>query len=136
MTMVVQHLNQQALSELLESPTGGVGRELFRRGVRVQARARQLCPVDTGRLRASINVEMTRNRNRLACRVGTNVKYARFVHYGTGVYGPKSRPITPTHASVMAFTPRGGKAVVYASSVRGMPGVPFLSEALKFGTAA
>lgn len=134
--MVVQHLNQHALSELLESPTGGVGRALYRRGVHVQSRARQLCPVDTGRLRSSITVEMTSNRNRLACRVGTNVKYALLVHDGTGIYGPKSRPIQPTHAQVLAFTPRGGDAVVFASSVRGSPAVPFLREALKFGTAA
>jgi phage gpG-like protein len=134
--MVVQHLNQRALYELLESPNGGVGRELYRRGVVVQSRARQLCPVDTGRLRASITVEMTRNRSRLACRVGTNVKYARFVHDGTGIYGPHSRPITPTHGQVLVFIPRGSNAQVFASSVRGAPAVPFLAEALKFGTAA
>lgn len=134
--MVVQHLNQAALSELLESPTGGVGRELYRRGIRVQARARQLCPVDTGRLRASINVEITSSHNKLACRVGTNVKYAMMVHNGTGIYGPRARPIRPTHASVLAFTPRGGNTTVFASSVRGTPAVPFLAEALKFGTAA
>lgn len=134
--MVVQHLNQTALSQLLESPTGGVGRELYRRGINVQGRARQLCPVDTGRLRSSITVEITSERSRLACRVGTNVKYAMMVHKGTGIYGPKARPIRPTHASVLAFTPRGGNAVVFASSVRGTPAVPFLAEALRFGTAA
>lgn len=134
--MVVQHLNDRALSQLLESPQGGVGRELYRRGTRVQARARQLCPVDTGRLRSSITVEITSSRNRLACRVGTNVRYARLVHDGTGIYGPRSRPITPTHASVLAFTPRGGDTMVFASSVRGSPAVPFLQDALKFGTAA
>jgi hypothetical protein len=134
--MVVQHLNQTALSQLLESPTGGVGRELYRRGIRVQARARQLCPVDTGRLRASINVEITTSHNRLACRVGTNVKYAMMIHNGTGIYGPKARPIRPTHASVMAFTPRGGNAMVFASSVRGTPATLFLTDALRFGTAA
>lgn len=133
--MVVQHLNQPALSRLLESPDGGVGRELFRRGLRVQSRARQLCPVDSGRLRSSISVEMTSNRGRLGCRVGTNVKYARAVHDGTGIYGPKSRPIRPTHGAVLVFTPRGASTPVFASSVRGQPAVPFLMEALRFGTA-
>lgn len=133
--MVVQHLNQEALSRLLESPGGGVGRELFRRGLRVQSRARQLCPVDSGRLRSSITVEMTSSRNRIACRVGTNVKYARAVHDGTGVFGSKSRPIRPVHGNVLVFTPRGATGPIFASSVRGQPAVPFLAEALKFGTA-
>jgi len=79
---------------------------------------------------------MTSNRSRLACRVGTNVKYARMVHDGTGIYGPNGRPITPTHASVLAFTPHGSNVVVFAARVKGSPAVPFLQEALRFGTAA
>ena len=42
--------------------------------------AQRLVPVDTGRLRASINVK----REYLSKVIGTNVEYARDVEFGTG----------------------------------------------------
>jgi hypothetical protein len=63
-------------------------------------------------------------------RVGTIVHYARFVHDGTGIYGPKHAPIRPKKSRWLVFTPKGQKSPVFARSVRGMPGTPFLRDAL------
>jgi HK97 gp10 family phage protein len=49
--------------------------------VMIEAEAKRLCPVDTGRLRASITYEI--DETRLIARVGTNVIYAIFVEMGT-----------------------------------------------------
>ena len=40
------------------------------------------CPVDTGRLRASISNEAESNSTGGSASVGTNVEYARYVEYG------------------------------------------------------
>ena len=47
----------------------------------ISLKAQRLVPVDTGRLRASINVR----REYLAKTIGTNVEYAAFVEFGTPI---------------------------------------------------
>lgn len=69
-------------------PPGGtvspLGAQLMATGVNVQTRAKRLCPVDTGRLRSSIQTTMPfRRGNNLVVSVGSNVNYARFVEEGT-----------------------------------------------------
>lgn len=123
-------LNPEAFREFLTYPQGATGRELFRRGVRVQTRAKQLCPVDTGRLRASITVATGLEGGELVIRVGTNVKYARFIHNGTGIYGPARKRITPKSGQVLVFTPRGATKPVFARSVRGVKRHEFLKDAI------
>lgn len=55
--------------------------------ITVEADASLLCPVDDGRLRASIN-HRTRKKpdGNFEALVGTNVDYAIWVEYGTGIY--------------------------------------------------
>lgn len=82
---VVVHVS--ALNRFLR-PSGGTGSPMGARlaatGVRVQTRAKRLCPVDTGRLRASIQTSAPfRRGDRLVVAVGSNVKYARYVEEGT-----------------------------------------------------
>lgn len=48
----------------------------------VENEAKKLCPVDTGQLRSSITHEVVENEGR----VGTNVEYAPYVEYGTGLF--------------------------------------------------
>lgn len=76
-------LNEAELTRLLESPQGPVGRDLLRRAVKVDRRAKQLCPVDTGRLRSSITFALERDSRGLVATVGTNVEYAPHVELGT-----------------------------------------------------
>ena len=52
--------------------------------LKIQKSAKKRCPVDTGRLRSSIVIEPYNGG--FTARVGTNVKYAPYVEFGTGKY--------------------------------------------------
>lgn len=111
---------------------------MFIRGLRVETRAKVEISsnprrVDTGRLRSSIHTSrITRVivYPRKGARVGTNVHYARYVHDGTGIYGPRHMPIVPTTKQVLRFRPKGSMEYVYARSVRGMRRNQYLLNAL------
>jgi hypothetical protein len=114
-----------------------IGRDMLRRGFRVQKAAKQRLRasprrIDTGRLINSIFVVPVRYRGTFGSRVGTNVTYAMFVHDGTGIYGPRKRLITPTRKKFLRFRPKGSATYVYARKVRGMRPNPFLRDALPF----
>ena len=46
--------------------------------------------------------------------VGTNLHYAKYVEYGTGIYGPKGQPIKPKTAKALAWRSVGGGAKMIA----------------------
>lgn len=52
----------------------------------IEADAKKNCPVDEGRLRASITHAIDQDGYEVKGRVGTNVDYAPYVHNGTGIY--------------------------------------------------
>lgn len=70
------------------SPTEPVYRDLAKRVLRVDALAKQLCPVRTGRLRSSIRWSIRRSPEGLVGHVGTDVDYAGYVHNGRRAFGP------------------------------------------------
>jgi len=49
----------------------------------VEGDAKRMCPVDTGRLRASLSHEMEKKGDEVIGRVGTNIEYGVYVEYGT-----------------------------------------------------
>lgn len=71
------------MEKLFESPQGETAAELLRLALKVERRAKRLCPVDTGRLRASITHVLVRSGHGIEARVGTNVDYAVHVEFGT-----------------------------------------------------
>lgn len=75
--------DQAGLSELFESTDGPAGKWLKKQGIKVQRRAKQNAPVDTGRLRSSIAEELGREGSDLVERIGTDVEYALFQEVGT-----------------------------------------------------
>lgn len=76
-------LNTVAIDKLLNSPEGPVGKMILRKTIQVERDAKRLCPVDTGRLRASITHALSRDERGLVGFVGTNVVYAARVEFGT-----------------------------------------------------
>jgi HK97 gp10 family phage protein len=64
-------------------------RDLVRVGLQVQNYARELCPVDTGRLRASIQMDSGRDGVGPWVSIGTNVEYAPYVEFGTRYMSPQ-----------------------------------------------
>jgi HK97 gp10 family phage protein len=87
MTTVI--LDQAAINRLFTSEAGPVGKHLARSAVKVEATAKRLCPVDTGRLRSSINHQLAHDGQGLLALVGTNVEYAIFVELGTSRTRPQ-----------------------------------------------
>lgn len=71
------------LQSVLNGPQGPVARDLARRANAVRSGAVARCPVDTGRLRASIRWSLAKDAQGLVAIVGTDVKYAVYVHEGT-----------------------------------------------------
>lgn len=134
-THVYHTFDAAQVRKILSDPRGGVARDLVRRGIRVASQAkRELASspkrIDTGRLRTSITQQLGSYNRMPLVRVGTNVKYARFVHDGTGLYGPRHAVIKPKQAKVLRWTKRDG-TVRYAKFIRGMAPNPFLKKALK-----
>lgn len=76
-------LNDAELDRLLRSRAGPVVREITRVARRVQNRARHNCPVDTGRLRASIHTTISIQSRAVTATVSTPVHYAPYVELGT-----------------------------------------------------
>lgn len=89
-TGVRVQLSSAARRALLTDENGTVAQELERACIRVQTAATRLCPVDTGRLRASIDYSVERDGDGLVGIVGTNVEYAPFVELGT--YRTRAQP--------------------------------------------
>ena len=115
-----------ALHRVLYARDGAVSQEMYRRGVRVQGAARRFVGVDTGRLRASIDVELYQARGGgWAARVGSNLRYAKVHHDGHGW-------IYPVRARVLVFTPRGASRPVFARRVRPVAGTKYLTKALPY----
>lgn len=76
-------VNSRTVNRLFAS-NGQIGRELYALGLRVQSTAKRLCPVDTGRLRSSIQTTPPfDDEGTITVSIGTNVEYAKFVHDGT-----------------------------------------------------
>jgi hypothetical protein len=106
---------------MMTDPTGGVARDMYRRGQNVRSRALQLVGVDTGRLRTSITVEMTHEGGVVGVRVGSTVVYAMWHHEGHGV-------IRPVRAKVLAFNVHG--RWVFTKQVGPVEGTEYLRRAL------
>jgi HK97 gp10 family phage protein len=70
-------------ARLMHHASGPVGRYLARIAAKVETAAKTRCPVDTGRLRSSINWRMELEGDKLVAIIGTNVEYAIYVHEGT-----------------------------------------------------
>ncbi|MGW4718258.1 HK97 gp10 family phage protein [Nocardia sp. NPDC004260] len=116
-------------------------------GRQIVNRAKEQCPVDEGRLRSSITHLVTVNPGGgVTVRVGSPLVYARYRHEGTGLYGPHHARIVPTTKQALKFRaprivgpflpgarqlPRNRRQFVFARSVRGSVGYPFLTLALE-----
>jgi len=134
---VTTHLNRPEIAQFLYTDAGPITRGARRLGQKVQREAKFLAPKDTGRLASSISVLVGVAPGIVYAEIGSRLNYAIWRHEGTGIYGP-GRPIRPTHAKYLKFQPRRApgrvanpnRAYIYARSVRGAPGKPYLTSAL------
>lgn len=134
-------INDAALRSLLTGQDGPVVKYMYNLGRKIGNEAKRRCPVDEGRLRASIENTVTVTGALVITRVGTPVEYAIMVHNGTGIYGPSGKRITPKRATSARPTttkPRPaalrwqkGGEIFFARSVAGTRANPFLTDALR-----
>lgn len=79
----LQELNQE-FNDLENALTQEIITALMRGGMIIETDAKRRCPVDTGRLRASLTTDVEREgKTTFVLKVGTNVEYASFVENGT-----------------------------------------------------
>lgn len=75
--------NLRVVADNVDAVKGGIRgamqRALERIGMEAEGYAKDLCPVDTGRLRGSI----THTTDEAAAYIGTNVEYGKYVELGT-----------------------------------------------------
>lgn len=84
---------------------------------RVKKDAKLLCPVDTGKLRNSVQHKTSNESGKIEGVVFTNVEYAPYVEFGTGQRGENAQVFKPVGIS-------------YRYDWAGQPPVPFLFPAL------
>lgn len=97
--------------------------------ISLEHRAKQGAPVDMGRLRASITHTVIETGNNVIARTGTNVTYAAYQEFGTGIYGPRRQLIRPKNAKVLSWKNRSGQRV-FAKFVRGVKPKRYFTKAL------
>ncbi len=94
---------------------------------RVQAKAIEYAPIRYGGLRGSIRVEGPNvTTSNVTARVGTDLPYAVYQEFGTGVYAGKGM-ITPKTARVLAWKDRTGWH--FAKAVKGVRGKFYFKKA-------
>lgn len=130
-TTINTNYDRNSINNMLHSSNGMTGREITRRGARVLARAKELVGYDSGRLHNSLRMSRATVGGEVAVTISTPVRYARYHHDGTGIYGRTGQPIRPVSAKALRFKPRGSTGYVYAASVRGSRPNPFMREALE-----
>lgn len=121
----------ERLSNRLEdtqSITKGIENALFNASSVVSNHAKKdhLFKTRTGLLENSIFTEVTGLVSEIF--VSTDkVKYAEYIYFGTGLFGPKKKKIVPKTADVLAF--KVGGAQFFAKSVDGIVAEPFIDDA-------
>lgn len=141
---VTVSVNTDRMLAALRDPSGPAAQFVERRCQLAENFSKLACPVNKGRLRRSIRHEAHAEQTRVVGSVYTDVPYARFVHEGTGIYGPKRAFIYPKRGQYMVFESSGafgpvrksgrrkGRGnVVFARRVRGSPPSPFLVQGLE-----
>lgn len=118
-------LYESAIFDLLNNKNGPVGRELARRGRKVESAAKKFVGKESGALRTSINSSMQRDFRGIYCRVGSSLPYALDHHNGT-----RRHVITAKPGGFLRFPSRG--RIIFETSVL-HPGTrpnPYLLKAL------
>lgn len=114
---------QRALAKGNQEAQKEMQRALYTSAVAVQGRVVGYTPVNTGTLRKSISFQVDREK----AIVGTNLKYAPFLEFGTKAHGPKTKPF-------LVFKTKDGRWI-RTKWVKGITAVKMFERGLKDSTA-
>ncbi|MGY4903314.1 HK97 gp10 family phage protein [Streptomyces sp. 900116325] len=115
---------ERGLRRALGGMSDDVKRAVDRTRIDVQNEARRRAPVDTGRLRSSIVSRAENSGRSVGYVVGTNVKYAAAIEYGTDEYD-----IFPTNKRALYWP--GARHPVAKVHHPAMPARPFIRPAVE-----
>lgn len=121
-------LSSTGLDRLLTDSHGPVGNHLRNIANRVRTQARANVPERSGNLKDSIKVHQELTPTGLIFKVGSNLRYALYLHEGTGQNS--GGYVYPVHAQFLRFQGSDGK-FLYRRRVRGVDANPFLADALR-----
>jgi len=91
----MEKIARKLSGEFMQRP---MRRFFTRAAIAVQSDAKKRAPVDTGRLRSSLTYNIDPRALPLWAKVGTNVTYAPFMEYGTGVLSESPESTSGWHA--------------------------------------
>lgn len=114
-----------------------VGKVLVKIGTTGKARAQQIIGEElkdrSGKLKSSITFDIERQGDHVQLNLDSVAgNYALYQHEGTGIYGPKKRPIRSPTGGLMRWQDPDTGQWFSAYEVRGTPGKKFLSRAAAF----
>lgn len=89
----MQVILESHLDEVLKLKDEALERALVKIGATAERYAKELCPVDTGNLRNSISFQDAPEEE--AVYIGTNIEYAPYIEFGTGIYAEGGGRTTP-----------------------------------------
>ena len=100
--------------------------------VLLELRAKQHAPVDMGQLHRSITHRVIEMGPNIIARTGSNVKYAPYQEFGTGLHGPRRQMYTirPRKKRALAFNLNGAMVVVQSVRHPGVKPKRFFAKAL------
>jgi hypothetical protein len=124
--------DRDAINDWLRGSGSPVVREVTRVTEEVADAVRAEAPRRTGRLKSSIRTEVRPSAATVQGWVYTDLEYGPYVQTGTGIYGPRGRPITPRRARFLVFEGRDGR-LVFARQVLGQEAQPYLTRGLRRG---
>lgn len=103
--------SRAGMNHLRQDRDGEVGRDLYRRGLRLQALAKASAPIESGRLKESIYLRYSKGASNPSIIVGSELNYAYYVHEGV-----RPHQIMPDQPGRMLRFQVNGR-IVYATKV-------------------
>ena len=112
-------------------------RFLSNTGATAKARAQQILTEEvkdrSGDLKASTDFELIIRGKEVWLEFYNDAgHHALYQHEGTGIYGPKGKPIRPKRAKLLSWIDPDTGDRVFAKEVRGTPAKKFLQRAIDF----
>jgi hypothetical protein len=132
-------INRANMTWFLTAPSGPIVRAVATYTRRTLNAGRAGAPVDTGAGRAAMHSDVVVEAGSIRGRVYLP-KHLFFHALGTGIYGPKGRPIKPVNGKYLVWRAKGGARaggrapLIFARQVKGVPRNDWMIAALELAS--
>lgn len=129
--VVTLELDTNDFQRLRRALPGKAEKAVAKKGALIERRAVLNAPFDTQDLINSSVLLLTGSGFNRQAEIAFRAKHAIFVHEGTGIFGPKGRPIEITPVNAQALFWPGAAHPVKRVVIKGMEPRPFLRDAFE-----